>query len=44
MEQTLKAFPDGQPLNMILDHGGDLTPRSSSALRLLLVFLYADEN
>jgi hypothetical protein len=25
MEQTLKAFPDGQPLNMILDDGGDLT-------------------
>merc|ERR1711974_517420 len=25
IEQTLKAFPDGQPLNMILDDGGDLT-------------------
>lgn len=25
MEQTLKAFPDGQALNMILDDGGDLT-------------------
>ncbi|KAJ1962774.1 S-adenosyl-L-homocysteine hydrolase [Dispira parvispora] len=25
IEQTLAAFPDGQPLNMILDDGGDLT-------------------
>jgi adenosylhomocysteinase len=25
IEQTLYAFPDGQPLNMILDDGGDLT-------------------
>ena len=25
MEQTLFAFKDGQPLNMILDDGGDLT-------------------
>jgi adenosylhomocysteinase len=25
VEQTLAAFPDGQPLNMILDDGGDLT-------------------
>ncbi|MCX6351330.1 MAG: adenosylhomocysteinase [Bacteroidetes bacterium] len=25
IEQTLLAFPDGQPLNMILDDGGDLT-------------------
>lgn len=25
MEQTLHAFADGQPLNMILDDGGDLT-------------------
>ena len=25
IEQTLHAFPDGQPLNMILDDGGDLT-------------------
>ncbi|BGP34539.1 S-adenosyl-L-homocysteine hydrolase [Rhodotorula toruloides] len=25
IDQTLKAFPDGQPLNMILDDGGDLT-------------------
>lgn len=25
IEQTLTAFPDGQPLNMILDDGGDLT-------------------
>jgi len=25
IEQTLDAFPDGQPLNMILDDGGDLT-------------------
>ncbi|TNE72088.1 MAG: adenosylhomocysteinase [Bacteroidetes bacterium] len=25
IEQTLFAFPDGQPLNMILDDGGDLT-------------------
>jgi adenosylhomocysteinase len=25
MEQTLKAFPDGKALNMILDDGGDLT-------------------
>lgn len=25
IEQTLKAFPDGKPLNMILDDGGDLT-------------------
>lgn len=25
IEQTLMAFPDGQPLNMILDDGGDLT-------------------
>lgn len=25
IEQTLCAFPDGKPLNMILDDGGDLT-------------------
>ncbi|KAH8097041.1 S-adenosyl-L-homocysteine hydrolase [Cristinia sonorae] len=25
IEQTLAAFPDGKPLNMILDDGGDLT-------------------
>ena len=25
IEQTLKAFPGGQPLNLILDDGGDLT-------------------
>ena len=25
IEQTLHAFPEGQPLNMILDDGGDLT-------------------
>ena len=25
IEQTLTAFPGGQPLNMILDDGGDLT-------------------
>jgi adenosylhomocysteinase len=25
IEQTLAAFPNGQPLNMILDDGGDLT-------------------
>ncbi|PWN88117.1 S-adenosyl-L-homocysteine hydrolase [Acaromyces ingoldii] len=25
IEQTLKAFPGGEPLNMILDDGGDLT-------------------
>lgn len=25
IEQTLFAFKDGQPLNMILDDGGDLT-------------------
>jgi adenosylhomocysteinase len=25
IEQTIFAFPDGQPLNMILDDGGDLT-------------------
>ncbi|PPK86247.1 adenosylhomocysteinase [Neolewinella xylanilytica] len=25
IEQTLRAFSDGQPLNMILDDGGDLT-------------------
>ena len=25
IEQTLKAFPNGEPLNMILDDGGDLT-------------------
>ena len=25
IEQTLHAFPGGQPLNMILDDGGDLT-------------------
>ena len=25
IEQTLAAFPGGQPLNMILDDGGDLT-------------------
>ena len=25
IEQTLHAFEDGQPLNMILDDGGDLT-------------------
>ena len=25
IEQTLTAFPDGKPLNMILDDGGDLT-------------------
>ena len=25
IEQTLRAFPDDQPLNMILDDGGDLT-------------------
>ena len=25
IEQTLYAFPDGKPLNMILDDGGDLT-------------------
>ncbi|EJT99238.1 S-adenosyl-L-homocysteine hydrolase [Dacryopinax primogenitus] len=25
IEQSLKAFPGGQPLNMILDDGGDLT-------------------
>ena len=25
MEQTLRAFPNNQPLNMILDDGGDLT-------------------
>ncbi|WP_116105332.1 adenosylhomocysteinase [Lewinella sp. IMCC34191] len=25
IEQTLHAFPDGEPLNMILDDGGDLT-------------------
>ncbi len=25
IEQTLMAFPDGKPLNMILDDGGDLT-------------------
>lgn len=25
IEQTLRAFPGGQPLNMILDDGGDLT-------------------
>ena len=25
IEQTLRAFPDNQPLNMILDDGGDLT-------------------
>ena len=25
IEQTLHAFPDGKPLNMILDDGGDLT-------------------
>jgi adenosylhomocysteinase len=25
IEQTLTAFPDNQPLNMILDDGGDLT-------------------
>ena len=25
IEQTLHAFPDGRPLNMILDDGGDLT-------------------
>lgn len=25
IEQTLYAFSDGQPLNMILDDGGDLT-------------------
>ena len=25
IEQTIFAFPDGQPLNMILDEGGDLT-------------------
>lgn len=25
IEQTLRAFPDGQALNMILDDGGDLT-------------------
>ncbi|PRQ75890.1 adenosylhomocysteinase [Rhodotorula toruloides] len=25
IDQTLKAFPNGEPLNMILDDGGDLT-------------------
>ena len=25
IEQTLTAFPSGEPLNMILDDGGDLT-------------------
>lgn len=25
IEQTLAAFPNGEPLNMILDDGGDLT-------------------
>lgn len=25
IEQSLSAFPDGKPLNMILDDGGDLT-------------------
>lgn len=25
IEQSLAAFPDGKPLNMILDDGGDLT-------------------
>lgn len=25
IDQTLKAFPEGQALNMILDDGGDLT-------------------
>jgi S-adenosylhomocysteine hydrolase len=25
IEQTLAAFPDGKPLNLILDDGGDLT-------------------
>lgn len=25
IEQTLRAFPNGEPLNMILDDGGDLT-------------------
>ena len=25
IEQTLRAFPDNEPLNMILDDGGDLT-------------------
>jgi adenosylhomocysteinase len=25
IEQTLKAFPNGQALNLILDDGGDLT-------------------
>ena len=25
IEQTLRAFPGGEPLNMILDDGGDLT-------------------
>jgi len=25
MEQTIKGFKDGKPLNMILDDGGDLT-------------------
>ncbi|BGP19167.1 hypothetical protein JCM10213_006487 [Rhodosporidiobolus nylandii] len=25
MEQTIKGFPNGEPLNMILDDGGDLT-------------------
>ncbi len=25
IEQTIHAFPDGEPLNMILDDGGDLT-------------------
>ncbi len=25
IEQTLRAFPDGKPLNLILDDGGDLT-------------------
>jgi adenosylhomocysteinase len=25
LEQTIRAFPDGQAFNMILDDGGDLT-------------------
>jgi adenosylhomocysteinase len=25
VEQTIAGFPDGKPLNMILDDGGDLT-------------------
>lgn len=49
MEQTLKAFPDGQPLNMILDDGGDLTalihdkyPELLGGMLLLLSVMYDD--